>query len=299
MKKKMKYRPQKKFSVAEDGFFGEFYQTENDRFPGKCMIAFGGSQGLFLLCQWMAEKFIDAGMNVLIIAYHKEKGLPKDLRDQPVESVENAALWLRSQGFKKIGVWGISMGGTLALLVGSMFPDLISCVVSIAPMEMVPQAQNSKGPIAGSAFAYRGKPLPYMSYVPDDHAWTSLYLKTSWQHKEPYSKDLLRIAYHANSNPEAIIPIWKINGPILLLGSVNDSVCPDEETINRLIGQLAEHRFKHVVETHIYKHISHLLVPVKPYSLKLFKAERKDPAGCAADRAASWRDTLMFLKNKW
>lgn len=168
MKKKIRYTPEKKFTVKDDGFFGEFYRAEKDQFPGKAIIAFGGSQGLFLLCQWMAEKFIDAGMSTMIIAYHGEEGLPKILKDQPADAVEKAALWLRNNGFEKIGLWGISMGGTLALLAGSRLPDLISCVVSVAPMEMIPQAEDAKRPLEGSAFSWHGQSLPYMKYVPSD-----------------------------------------------------------------------------------------------------------------------------------
>ena len=76
-------------------------------------------------------------------------------------------------------------------------------------------------------------------------------------------------------------------------------MCPDEKTISRLAQQLKEHDFAYPVETHLYSHISHLIVPVRPYSLKLFQAERKDPAGCASDREQSWQDTLNFLHEKW
>ena len=300
MKKKIRYTPEKTFTVRDDGFFGEFYRAETDQFPGKAMIAFGGSQGLFLLCQWMAEKFVDAGMNTMIIAYHGEEGLPKILKDQPADVVEKAAFWLKQNGFEKIGLWGISMGGTLALLAGSKLPELISCVVSVAPMEMIPQAEDSKRPLEGSAFSWHGQSLPYMKYVPSDgKAWAKIYKKQSWIHKEPYSRDLLEEAYSANNNPDAVIPIWNIHGPILLLGSYQDSMCPDEKTIPRLVQQLKEHEFPYPVETHLYSHISHLIVPARPYSLKAFRAERKDPAGCTADREQSWQDTINFLHHKW
>lgn len=300
MKNKIRYTPEKTFTVKEDGFFGEFYRAERDQFPGKAMIAFGGSQGLFLLCQWMAEKFVDAGMNTMIIAYHGEEGLSKELKDQPADAVEKAAVWLKENGFEKIGLWGISMGGTLALLAGSKLPDLVSCVVSIAPMEMIPQAEDAKRPIDGSAFSWHGQSLPFMKYVPSDgKQWAKIYKKQSWTHKEPYARELLEEAYEANDNPDAVIPVWNINGPILLLGSYQDSMCPDEKTIPRLVQQLQEHEFSYPVETHLYAHISHLIVPVKPYSLKLFKAERKDPAGCKEDREQSWKDTLYFLHDKW
>ena len=45
---------------------------------------------------------------VLILPYHGEPGLPKLLKDQPVDVIEKAALWLKAQGYEKIGLWGIS-----------------------------------------------------------------------------------------------------------------------------------------------------------------------------------------------
>ena len=165
-----KVKPEQSFSMEQDGFFGEYYRAAHNSFPGKCMIAFGGSVGKFLLSQMMAREFAASGMDVLILAYHGEPGLPKLLKDQPVDVIEKAALWLKEQGYEKIGLWGVSMGGCLALLAGSLLPELVSCVVASAPMEMVPQAEDSKCPIPGSAFSFHGKSLPFVRYVPDGKA---------------------------------------------------------------------------------------------------------------------------------
>lgn len=299
---KPKYKPQQTFSIAKDGFFGEYYPATGEKFKGKSLIIFGGSAGLFLLTQVLACMFVDEGMSTMAIAYHGEEGLPKALKDQPVDVVEKAAQWLKNKGCEKVGVWGISMGGCLALLAGSLMPDLISCVVSVAPLEMVSQAEgeNDKHLTRGSAFSWHGKSLPYMKYVPSDpKEWSRKYHRDSWKHKELWSRDILINSYAANDNPEAVIKIWNIKGPILLQGSVHDSMCPDEETIRRMEKQLSDHNFAYPVETHIYPHISHLILPLKPYSTKLFRAERKDPEGCAQDRIDSWNDTLRFLEEKW
>lgn len=124
--------------------------------------------GLFLLCQMMAEKFVDAGMNVMILAYHGEEGLPEDLKDQPIDVVESAALWLRGQGFEKIGLWGISMGGAFALLAATLRPDLISCVVAVSTAEMNTQAEkkNDKGLLEGAPSAGMGNLFLFHQFVP-------------------------------------------------------------------------------------------------------------------------------------
>jgi len=291
-----KAKPDQRFSMERDDFFGEYYRAKHNAFPGKCMIAFGGSVGKFLLSQMMAREFVAAGMDVLILAYHGEPGLPKLLKDQPVDVIEKAALWLKAQGYEKIGLWGVSMGGCLALLAGSLLPDLVSCVVASAPMEMVPQAEDNKCPIPGSAFRFHGKSLPYVKYIPDGKAWKQAFREASLRRKEPYTKDLLRTAYAENDEPEAVIKIWNINGPILVLGSALDSMCPDEETIRRYRAQLEEHAFPHRFESRVYPHLGHFILPVRPYSSALFISERKYKKECAAERKQSWEDTLAFLR---
>ena len=68
-------KPNQSFSMEQDGFFGEYYKAKDNAFLGKCMIAFGGSVGKFLLSRMMAWEFAAAGMDVLILAYHGEPGL--------------------------------------------------------------------------------------------------------------------------------------------------------------------------------------------------------------------------------
>ena len=92
-------KPNQSFSMEQDGFFGEYYKAKDNAFPGKCIIAFGGSVGKFLLSQMMAWEFAAAGMDVLILAYHGEPGLPKLLKNQSVDVIEKAALWLKAQGY--------------------------------------------------------------------------------------------------------------------------------------------------------------------------------------------------------
>lgn len=221
MKIGIKYNPEKTFSVAADGFFGEFYRAPGSRFEGKSIIIFGGSMGAFAVTRMVANKFMDAGLSTMVLAYHGAKGLPKDLKDQPVDVVGKAAVWLKNHGYQKVGVWGISMGGALALVAGSLMPELLSCVVAVAPMEMVTQAElkDDKGLLEGSIFSWHGKPLPYAKYTTEDSKeWSKLYHDESRKYGEPHFRDMLEAAYEANTNEEALIKVWNTGGPILFLG---------------------------------------------------------------------------------
>ena len=239
-------------------------------------------------------------MTVLALAYHGALGLPKFLVEQPVDVIEQAAKHLKRIGYRKVGLWGISMGGCLALLAGSLLPELISCVVSVAPMELVPQGEVRKKPVLESAFSFHGQPLPYAPYVPSDgDAWYKAYRQATLLHKEPYSRELLLECYRQNPTPEAVIPIWNINGPILFLGGAQDGMCPIPETFASLLSQLEAHPFPHPVEHHLYPHLGHYVLPVKPTSAKFLRAERAFPQECEAERAESWQDTLRFLREVW
>ena len=296
---KQEHKPDRKFSMDKDGFWGEYHKPAVDKFPGKAIVAFGGSAGKFLLTQLFADFCVRDGINVVIVAYHDAPGLSKVMKDQPVETVENAGRWLKSQGFEKIGLWGISMGGELALIAGSMFPDLFSCVVAVAPIQMVMQAEDNKKPIEGSSFAYKGTPLPYARYVPDNSSWKKQMLKDTIKHKEPYTRDLLIRAYEQNMNEEAEIKIENMKASLLLLGSKADSMTPDEYTIKVLTERLKKNNYKYPVKYRLFDHISHLITPMKPISAKTFVSERKHPEECGKERKLAWAETLSFFANNW
>lgn len=298
---KPKYEPTQSFTMQEDDFFGEFYQPPQNRFPGKCVILFGGSAGKFLLTQLQACCFVDAGMSAMAICYHGAPGLPKDLKEQPVDVIEHAALWLKKQGYEKVGVWGISMGGELALLAGSLLPELIGCVVAVAPLEMVMQAQTAgERPTDGSSFSFHGSALPFAKFIPQDSkTWFREYIRQSWQHKEPYTRELLLRAYAANDVPEAVIPTWNISGPVLLLGGEMDGMCPNVESFAAIQKRMQAHNFAYPLEVRLYPHLGHFVLPFKPYTTKALWAERHYPQECDAERAQSWQDTLTFLREVW
>ena len=116
--KKLKYKPIQTFTVHDNKFFGEFYKAELNRYPGKAIIAFGGTTGTMLINRMLAEQFANAGIDVMIIEYHGQEGLPDDLLNQPVEVVGYAAEWLKNAGYKKNWTLGY-LHGDLSGRIGS------------------------------------------------------------------------------------------------------------------------------------------------------------------------------------
>ncbi len=62
----------------------------------------------------------------------------------PVEYVECVINWLKEQGYKKIGIDGMSKGSEMALIVASMFFD-ISCVIVRVPSYFVSEGLKGSG----------------------------------------------------------------------------------------------------------------------------------------------------------
>lgn len=104
------------FAVQKDGFTGEFYPAKNRRYGRKALIVMGGSDGSFAGTRKLAQKFSSDGMDAMALAYWNEPGLPRELREVPVEFVERAVQLLKKRGVGKIGIYGISKGAELALV---------------------------------------------------------------------------------------------------------------------------------------------------------------------------------------
>ncbi len=299
--KKLKYEAEKTFTVQKDRFFGEFYKACENTYPGKAVIAFGGSAGTMLINRMLAEQFTDAGIDVMIIEYHGKEGLPEDLLDQPVESVAYAAEWLKKAGYEKIGVWGISMGTCLAVLAAANFPDLISCAVLVSPMHMVTQAEkkNDSGVREGSAFALYGKPFPYAKWNMDTKTFNRRYFRDCLKHRDLYSRGIIEEAYQNNTEDAALLPAEKINGSVLFISGRQDGMCPASESSQFMMNRLEAYNFPYPHEHLDYLHLGHFILPFKPFISKLLLAERKYPKECDAERTQAWSSTLDFLRNKW
>ncbi len=112
------------YRVKTDGFHGELFLPVEDKYPGKALICFSGSDGKFELSCMLASVFQSHGLTTLALAYVMEEGLPKQFSFIPVDLLEAAAKRLHDMGYKKVGLWGISKGAELALTAGTLLPAL-------------------------------------------------------------------------------------------------------------------------------------------------------------------------------
>lgn len=289
-----------KYRVATDGFFGELFLPAEDKFPGKALICFSGSDGGIELSRTLAGVFQSHGLTTLALAYVLEEGLPKQFSNVPIDPLEAAAKRLHDMGYEKVGLWGISKGAELALVAGSLLPELVNAVIAVAPMNTVCQGFVKEKGISflpGSSWSFHGKELPYSSYGMEKFPLGEI-LRKSIKIKDVTMYDLY-LPLVQNPNPDAVIQVEKITGPVLLISSKMDNMWPSELAAKKIMERLQEHNFSYDYQHLSYDYGSHLFVPVDLPSAKFFKGDRgKNKEAGHNARMDSLTKTLEFV-SKW
>lgn len=287
------------FCVKTDKFHGKLFLPAEDRFPGKALICFSGSDGKFELSRMLARVFQASGLTALALAYVKEDGLPKQFSLVPIDPLEAAAKRLHGMGYEKVGLWGISKGAELALTAGSLLPGIVNGVIAVSPMNTVCQGFTMEKGISvapGSTWSFHGKEVPYTAFdldrFPLGHVlWNSIRARelTMYDLYLPLVRD---------PNPAAVIQAEKITGPILLISSKMDTMWPSEPAAEQVMRRLRQHGFPYLYRHLSYDYGGHLFVPMELRLGKFFKGDRgknKEPGRKA--RMDSLIKTLEFVSH--
>lgn len=141
--------------ISENGVVGQLYLPAGEG-PFPAIITLGGSGGGLLR---QSPKVLAAhGYAVLSLAYFNytspldDTSLPDDLYMVPAEYFGKAIEWLQSQPGvdpERIGLIGSSVGGTVALQVAAIYPQVKTVIVFGAPTVM-----------EGQELSYQGQALP-------------------------------------------------------------------------------------------------------------------------------------------
>lgn len=143
-------------TISREGFVGTYYHRPPGP-PGPAVLQIGGSFGGH--SPLPAALAASRGYPTLSLAYFNEPGLPRTLKDIPLEYFERALRWLAAQpgvDSRRLVVAGASRGGEAALLLGTLYTDLVHGVVACTSSATVLSAY----PGPGNAWTYGGKPIP-------------------------------------------------------------------------------------------------------------------------------------------
>ena len=189
------------------------------------------------------------------------------------------------------------MGAELALLAGSLMPELISCVTAVCPTNICGQGFVKKKSIQTlecSAFNWRGKDLPWArlklskaAIVRDSLRERSVCLRSCYE-------DAVR-----NAPEAAQIKVENIAGPVLLIYPEYDAMWPSEIAAEKIAQRLKAHSFAYPVKQVGYEFASHMLIPIHTRSKAMFQVERKHPEECRKSDLDSLEQALAFWKEVW
>jgi len=287
-----------RISVEKEGFFGIWHKAENERDASKALIVLGGSEGNENIPMNVGKMFAERGISALGVLYFNAPGLPESLVQVPVESIESAVKWLRGRGYEKIYIYGISKGGELALLSASLIPE-IGGVIALSPIQCVwTGLAGNKGLLnrkttSGSEFTWRGEDLPCMqskiNYFPG--IW---HLITQWQIdlRYIYEKPL------ENFREETAIKVENIKGNILFIYAEEDLMWPSKNAVKYMLARLEKLQWPFKAEELCYEKASHIVVPLSPKALKMFKVERKYPEECLQSRMDAFEKSLKWIEKQ-
>jgi dienelactone hydrolase len=249
-------------TLAGEGFVGCLYQPPAPpKQAGPAIVLLGGSNG-GLLCDLRASLLASRGFPTLALAYFGVPGLPGELKNIPLEYFQTALRWLGQQPGvdpSKLVVLGISRGGECALLLGTVYPDLVHGVVSYVGSSLVWHSPGRDSTTA--AWTLGGKPVPFATGSADDS--------------------------------KAVIPVERIAGPIFLVGAVMDNVWPSGIFANQIVARLKEHRRADYTSL-VYFDAGHAAGTIVP-NIPVIADLGGTLAGNAHARADSWPKLLAFL----
>ncbi|OFW67094.1 MAG: hypothetical protein A2V52_05220, partial [Actinobacteria bacterium RBG_19FT_COMBO_54_7] len=253
-----------RIEVREKGVIGTLFLPAGEGARPAVLVLSGSEGGTF---EPAASQYAAQGFVTFALAYFGMEGLPEDLEEIPVETVEKALEWIAAQprvNGDAIGVWGASKGAELALLSASIYPAIKAVVAKSASAYVFESIGETMGKVHKSSWTYHDKPVPFVPLAFNMRIGMS-YFWSRYRHKPWPTRPMYAHAIkHAPDLESARIKVENINCPVLVTGGGQDGVWPSDE-MARIIGKgLASRgrKSEHVVLT--YPGAGHQIV--SPYS---------------------------------
>src|SRR5258708_7703790 len=156
--------------VNVSGIVGAVF--EPDRRSDGFVVMLGGSFGG--VPEAPARRLADHGLTAFALGYFGAPGLPPELVEIPIESVQRGVGWFRDTYAVQhaVGVLGFSKGAELARVVAALLGDGIAAVAAVAPSHVVWFGLKAPGPDVDrrserSSGSGRGVPPPSLPCPPE------------------------------------------------------------------------------------------------------------------------------------
>ncbi|HUD01345.1 MAG TPA: acyl-CoA thioester hydrolase/BAAT C-terminal domain-containing protein, partial [Rhabdochlamydiaceae bacterium] len=200
-----------------------FYLPVSDH-PLPVIITLSGSNGG--ISESRAKLLASEGFATLALGYFGIGGLPSNLENIPLEYFKTAIDWLRAHPAidrNHIGLYGVSRGAELSLILGTVYPDSIHAIAAAVPSSVVYGAMNHpKLP----AWTYQGKPIAPSAPFAASVIETGEDLGQDAEHPLRTTSQFLEGMKDKKAYERAKIPVEKITCPILLISGGDDGMWP-------------------------------------------------------------------------
>ena len=225
-------------TVSEDGLEGVLFYPAGME-SGPTLIVLSGSGGG--LDEPRAALLAAHGFAVLAPAYFGTGSLPRELSRVPLEFFERGLTWLKGRpaaDTSRLGIFGYSKGGELALLLASLHPEIRAAGVFSGSSYVWQGLSFGR---AASSWTREGKELPFLPMKVPPGSFLRLLTGRPVSFYNSYARGL-----RAAENPgKAAIAVEKINGPVFLAAGEHDEVWPAAEFSDTVAARLAERGHPH------------------------------------------------------
>lgn len=277
----------------KDGFDGWFYPIE---LSDCCIIILAGSKGNDMANKALAKWINKNGCCTLGLGKWQDANKNDGIYEWPLDYFGKALDWLKKKGIRKFGLYGISMGGNMALTAASIYSDFSLTIASEAldiVMEGFMEGKKdgmSEWCTGTSSYTFQGKSLPYLSYHLTEHEYDHLIKKSTKDRHEISSIQLYEQVEKQEISEEYFIPIERIQGKLLIVAAADDSMWLSEKYAERMKRRLETHSHMSNADVVVYPYGTHLLIPYKagkigPFDIeniivKLFQSGKKHAKDC-------------------
>ncbi|WP_028972977.1 acyl-CoA thioester hydrolase/BAAT C-terminal domain-containing protein [Spirochaeta cellobiosiphila] len=273
--------------VIKDDFIGKYYYKEKTKRP--TLVILGGSMGDLFWSEQYAALLSNEGYNTLALSYFSYKGVnnqPRTLTEINLEYFHKSINWLidREETLgNKTGLIGLSKGGELALLLGSIYKDKINSIIAISPSSYCFEgAYLGKNKNIGS-WKLQNKELAFLKYP--NNTKLNLFMEPG------YLLDIHKKAIEeANTHDleKARIKVEDIQAPTLIVSGSKDLtwpssiMCKDMEGKNTLINWVNYENAGHIFNI--------------PHVPPLLESKKQDKEECYKANTDLWEQVINHLK---
>jgi pimeloyl-ACP methyl ester carboxylesterase len=248
-------KPVRRTEIRNSDAIGVVFEPEQESDHFAVMLS-GSSGGI---PEGPARRLAENGVTAFALGYYGAPGLPPELVEIPIESLERGIELFRERfaGQRSIGVLGISKGAELALVLAAHLGGAIGRVVAVAPSHVVWSGLKPPGPgdrsSTRSSWSLRGVPLPFLPHRPGI--------------QPVFNEKGQRIdVFHdlTGYEPEAIdaarIPVERSTGQILLLSGDDDHMWPAAPMAEEIVRRMVDHGRGGDVTNVVYPGAGHIFL---------------------------------------